>query len=382
MVGTTSDSVLRLVDCIYSAAYGNDGWHAVMKDLRTAFGGARACVAYFGSADLRAVSNEKVDDPDFTSHQFLQRYLGDPLAAAERAMGVGRAYSWNEIIDSRALRRRELWNEVYKPMGLHDSISCKLFETAQSAICLHITRTESQASFGTAERRLFDRIAPHLVRAGEMERLIGSRCSLAATFSQMPFGILLLDGHCQLVWMNQAADAIFVRAPSPFTLSQGHVSVISSVSAGQFRRLVESVCGDGASMAAGGTMLLSSHVGAALPIQFAISVAPLPSMSLYGLAVGRGAIVTINAVSPAVTEGLEERLRELFSLTHAEARLAVLIADGHSLKSAATQSGISFGTARNYLIRIFRKTDTSQQTALVAIVKSLALLPLAPLRTP
>jgi DNA-binding CsgD family transcriptional regulator len=37
---------------------------------------------------------------------------------------------------------------------------------------------------------------------------------------------------------------------------------------------------------------------------------------------------------------------------------------------AAQSIGIGFGTARNYLIRIFRKTGTHQQGQLVALLKT------------
>jgi DNA-binding CsgD family transcriptional regulator len=63
-------------------------------------------------------------------------------------------------------------------------------------------------------------------------------------------------------------------------------------------------------------------------------------------------------------------LSGLFDLSPSEAKLAVSLAAGTSLKSAAAANDIKFSTARAYLEQIFRKTGTNQQSQLVALLKS------------
>lgn len=84
---------------------------------------------------------------------------------------------------------------------------------------------------------------------------------------------------------------------------------------------------------------------------------------------------TIMIVSPvAATVGVPpaELVSKLFRLTPAEARLAVALTSGLSLRDCAAGLGIVFGTARSYLLRIFSKTGTSQQSELVSLVKSIS----------
>jgi DNA-binding CsgD family transcriptional regulator len=64
-------------------------------------------------------------------------------------------------------------------------------------------------------------------------------------------------------------------------------------------------------------------------------------------------------------------LREMFGLTLAEAKLARQITLGHSLARAAATLGISEGHARQRLKSIFRKTDTSGQVELIALLTKL-----------
>ena len=53
---------------------------------------------------------------------------------------------------------------------------------------------------------------------------------------------------------------------------------------------------------------------------------------------------------------------------------AIALAAGKSLKAAAAEMGIEYSSARTYLARIFSKTGTSQQSELVALLKSTAVV--------
>lgn len=62
---------------------------------------------------------------------------------------------------------------------------------------------------------------------------------------------------------------------------------------------------------------------------------------------------------------------QLFGLTQAETQLATTLASGLSLRDCAAKQGITVGTARHYLNRIFYKTRTGQQSELVSLLKSI-----------
>jgi DNA-binding CsgD family transcriptional regulator len=68
----------------------------------------------------------------------------------------------------------------------------------------------------------------------------------------------------------------------------------------------------------------------------------------------------------------EARLRALFELTAAEARLAQCLSRGESLEEAALKLSIKMTTARTQLAAVFAKTDTRRQAKLVAILSRIA----------
>ena len=61
-------------------------------------------------------------------------------------------------------------------------------------------------------------------------------------------------------------------------------------------------------------------------------------------------------------------LRCHFGLTPAEARLALQLVAGETLRSAGVKLGISYETARTHLKNIFSKTGTRRQAELVVVL--------------
>ncbi len=59
---------------------------------------------------------------------------------------------------------------------------------------------------------------------------------------------------------------------------------------------------------------------------------------------------------------------EIFSLTPAEARLAVRLASGEALEDIAQQTSASIETVRTHLKRIFSKTGTRRQGELISLI--------------
>jgi DNA-binding CsgD family transcriptional regulator len=68
----------------------------------------------------------------------------------------------------------------------------------------------------------------------------------------------------------------------------------------------------------------------------------------------------------------EARLKALFDLTAAEARLAQRLARGDSVEETALALNIKMTTARTQLAAVFAKTDTRRQAKLVAILSRVA----------
>ena len=90
-----------------------------------------------------------------------------------------------------------------------------------------------------------------------------------------------------------------------------------------------------------------------------------------GIRLGASLIVTLGS-SPGETPVVEiDRVGQWFGLTPAEARLAVALGAGTTLKDYAAQRAISINAVRFLLKGIFRKTGANSQAQFVAMLASL-----------
>jgi DNA-binding CsgD family transcriptional regulator len=79
------------------------------------------------------------------------------------------------------------------------------------------------------------------------------------------------------------------------------------------------------------------------------------------------AVVMIHDPSPVWQDWHADWMRS-YGMTTAECRIASGLCQGDSLQDIATKAGITVGTARQQLKAIMRKTITSRQAELVALL--------------
>jgi DNA-binding CsgD family transcriptional regulator len=78
-------------------------------------------------------------------------------------------------------------------------------------------------------------------------------------------------------------------------------------------------------------------------------------------------LLTLNPFALSGDDQLK-RLRQLYGLTPAEARICMLLSQGVSMPIAAQRQGVSYETARSHLKSIFSKIGVTRQTELVALL--------------
>ena len=87
-----------------------------------------------------------------------------------------------------------------------------------------------------------------------------------------------------------------------------------------------------------------------------------------------GAMLVFTGIGTTAMVPNVDIIADVYKLTSAEAKLARVLAMGHNLQQGAALMGVSYGTVRSYLLRVFQKTHTSQQSELVSLIKSLGQL--------
>jgi DNA-binding CsgD family transcriptional regulator len=99
---------------------------------------------------------------------------------------------------------------------------------------------------------------------------------------------------------------------------------------------------------------------------YALLVSPMPNASMRSLSPKVTAALVL-ADPEAGSSTPAQILAELYSLTNAEARIALKLSTGANLMRISEEFGISYETTRNHLKSIFVKTDTHRQAEVVVL---------------
>ena len=160
----------------------------------------------------------------------------------------------------------------------------------------------------------------------------------------LPHGLILCDRAGKVVFANRIAAAVLACGDGLLLDRTGEIRGRVPAETALLRH----------ALAHGGAVRASRESGETLPLL----VCPLPP---------EGAVIFVGDRDSSMT-GAREAIGRWYDLTPAEARLAAALAEGESLEEAAELLGITRNTARTHLKRIFAKTGTNRQGALVRLL--------------
>jgi DNA-binding CsgD family transcriptional regulator len=227
-------------------------------------------------------------------------------------------------------------------------------------------RTRKAGRYESADIDQFAVLHRHLERALRIGVRIGSLGAAAQFGNEWLDGcaaaVFLLDNRKRIVFSNRPAEAL-QSSRDGIHFSAHRITLARKQDDSRLQSLIERALSPSGSLHVG-TMRAQRTSGKR---PFGIFVTRLstayPTLALFRPAVC--VVVTDPEIRPILPI---QRFQESFNLTEAEARLAVLLAEGEDLRQAADRLNISYGTARTRLAQIFEKTDTRRQTELVRLI--------------
>jgi DNA-binding CsgD family transcriptional regulator/PAS domain-containing protein len=371
MISVSPQSLSGVIGSIYEATCDPALWAAAVGNLENLFHGSKAC---FGRCGPDIQANDIVAtrrDPAF-ERCFFEEYAHQPNAFVDavNAAPVGMVYQDHALVGGDTLKRSRFWNEWMAPQDMYGGIACKVLQSGPSYWYFDVQRGRGQAGFEAEDAELLRLILPHLARAADISRNFQSAQHLASTFSELPFGVIVTDGHMRIATLNAAAEAILSKPDSGLLRKSGRLAAANLGHTICLQELVALSCRTHEDVMPGvGGDLLVRAANRDTGVDLALSVGPLVS-ALQLPFVGRHAAIFIRELSLEVPAGFEEQARTFFGLTQKQAALAASLASGMTLKEAAADAHIQINTARSYLHSIFVKTRTHQQSELVALLKS------------
>jgi DNA-binding CsgD family transcriptional regulator/PAS domain-containing protein len=363
----------ELTDAVYRAALEPAAWDDVMRLLSDRFPSA-AQTFYILHLEPRRVQPVSLVGIGprwlrcFDEHYFARDNPWIKLTQRLHRPGLVRTNERLErfLRDPGVLYRSSYYNDWMRPQGFKYTIGNTLLSEDGIVANITLLRAPDMKTFSGAEVLAFELLSKHMTRALQMgirlERPENCPAS-TATLDAMPQAIVVLDAQRRVLYANAAAESVLARKRG-LMVRQGELRATDE---GDQQRLATCVAD---ALSAGGP---AARGNAALVLRLGESghlrLHALPLAGSLGRAlISRPTVLLMITEHVRLAPASHAVICQLYGCTSSEARLARLLAEGHTLQESATRMGITYGTARAYMKVVFEKVGVHTQAQLVARV--------------
>ncbi len=370
----------RLLGAIYDAGMDPGRWGNALTFIRQAVGGV-ASILFHRDSTVATSHCETVAMSGWTAQDvapYLQYYGGlDTRIPVIAQTPVGQVYVDDRQMPFSAVANSEIFHDFFRPLGLGQGMATTLFAADRRIGLVSVHRALDDGGFPAESVNLFEWLAPHIVRALQVQRQVQRAESIARgmalTLDHFSMAVFLVNDTGTVRDMNCRAVAMLREPGFPLQVVANRLSARDGRGVDVLREQI--AC---AVEVAGGApnrtpkLLKFRRRGGTSAVS--VMIAPLRLGSQVGLACESLAAIFISA--PEQSHILDVPvLMQQFGFSQAEASLASSLTQGTSLTELADTRRVSVETVRTLLKRAMAKTDTHSQGQLIGQVsRSLAVL--------
>lgn len=374
----TADPLLQVIHRLYAAVTQPEQWPAALAAMSDLIGGDHALVVApdgeGGRAPFVASAGIAENHLACVLAQAPERALmPGPLAAAALPVGIT---TRDALWPDPDFGRSAYYNEIIRPMrGYHAVFGRQV--SASAGYIVGVCRSPRAGNFNEMETGRLGALLPHLTTAVELHGRLHAgeaRCNdFLRLLHQLDTAVILTDAAGRIAFVNRRAERLLTEADG---LASDGTSLRAATHAAT-QRLRAAIARADAPLDGNGRLRDLDAGGGRqhMRLERSSDRAPLlltllPASRLdAAVAGGRAPRVAIFVKEPDAPVAIDAAaISDLFQLTAAETAFACEIAKCDGVQAAAERLGISPATARTHLARIFHKTGTNRQAALVRLL--------------
>ena len=366
------DHLLAAVGEVYQCATGGAAWPEYLTSLGRLLRGTSTNLLHHDHRSRGGIQIAVGADPELYRLYREYGHAIDPWALACRPCNfpAGSVVIGASLIDHARIKK----TEFYAAMGRRYETTRSMFGVLEASphrtAALTINRGNRGDEFEWHEARTLAILLPHVRRALTIQQRLGGfaneRAHIVDAVDRLPFGIVLLDDRARPLFMNRYAARLIDARDGLAIDKESLVALIPSADARLQRALASAIAVTGGAALATRDDELIIPRSAGRPLY--ASVSPAGSQDFYSGLAAR-AVALLFLVDPdRRAPPVHDRLRELFSLTTAEARVADALAAGRQVAEISDEFGVSRETVRSHVKRIFDKAGARSQSAFIRLV--------------
>jgi DNA-binding CsgD family transcriptional regulator len=365
-----------IIERIYATLENADGWRAVLEDMNDAFGTRAVHMLAFDGSNGALSYSEGADMAPQIDMEYIQKFqFTDPRVQLLREQKESEWVHCHEWFDEDFVAGSPFYQEFLIPHGARYLSACKLLQNERATVLIAWLCRPQDGPLPPEALAFAERLRPHLSRACRvgLDRFVYSAQALVgnALVNKLHQPVVLLTTSGEVVQVNQAADSLFRRTPL-VRLEGGRLMLperYQEAFAAHCAQLENEVRFGSAEAPAPNlqSLRIESEEGAAPDMVYAFYSMLIPErvMGTFGLR----PLVLLFLYHPGSAQVIDSSLlTAAFGLSHAECRIATMLADGMQLKTIADTLGVQYDTVRKQLLSIFQKTSTNRQPELVRLL--------------
>lgn len=352
---------------LYQAALGDQNWANVTGGLREWLRSDLVALSTTDRATGRSVMIHGHCSPHYTN--LYPSLTDNPFTPVFKTLGQGEIVTDSALLDTRTLERTSYYQAWLRPQFQHSGVLANIYQNGSVGTFLMFSRGGDAGKFGEAEMAAFAELQTTLRHAMELhERLARARLEQTGrVFDGQAIGWIAVEASGKIVWFNEMAETLLANQNSPLTARHARLRAYDPR---QTQRLLEALqlALESSTQSGRGSNLIFRNPDTGDAI--AASIVPADDLFVKGLPHIHGAYLALQDLSRRPPPEMVARIGTLFGLTRREAELAMALVSGQTVAECAAARGLSMPTVRTQLAQLLRKTGTSRQSQLVALLLS------------
>lgn len=365
------EELLDVIGDIYEASYKPHHWEVVMEKI---------CRLTGSKSSVLIIENRKSGRRQIISIYGISRIL----AAAYNA-GLGRydnTFSLMKpvlndvtVLPLQTLKQNNpaYYQFILKPADIGHISAAYLHNDEDVRIGLAVHRSLRASEYSDNDTRPMQLMAPHICRAVLIQRELGNARgevrSMMSLISRIPLGMLLITSCGTVTFCNAVAEYVLGRHPA-LSLTDHKLQAYDRNTQKQLDVALQEVM---ATVQAHGEQtevvrtVTFEHPHASFPLVLFIAAVTATDDSLMAADEQRYARVYLSDPGGQMNISAAQ-LAEIFTLTSAEAKVALCLANGLKLAEIAQHNGTTLETVRSQLKAIFHKLGVNTQQDVIRII--------------
>jgi len=348
-----------LIAALHRGTLGAPPWEDFLEQLRRRTGADYAHLFFQGDHHwLKSIRIPKAKPGIDNINNFYLQEFGNSNALPHKAMRLNRVYSLDDFLDLNDPRHIRFKSLFMRDADIRFARNIRVAESNGGQIWISLGRKKSD--FSASDGALLGSLANHLaIAAGthaELERQRLKAGISADAIMRLNFGWFMLDAAGQIIDMSEQAEALIQEAEALRKSPDGRLIAESIDAQGTLRKFLQM-------RQAGESVVRTVHLSDEPWLDMLLTTPPADLIGDHHPL----AVAFVHGERSSSTER-SRHLAHLFGLTIQEARLALHISRGVSIREAATLLGLTHETARLYSKRIYAKTGTRGQADLVRLI--------------